>query len=253
MTAKSEGKTAFIPFITFGYPDIETSEALIRMFSDIGVTCLELGLPFSDPVADGPVIQQASYTALKNGVTLEKLVASLKKMRAGLNMPVAVMTYYNLLLGPGLERFFSMTGGLVDGLIIPDLLPEEAAVMRRLAAGYDMDTVFFIAPTTEPGRYSSIDRASSGFVYYVSVTGTTGARREFDNDVFAQLADVRGRLTAPVCAGFGISTPDHVRAFTPACDGVIVGSAFMKTIAEAPDREEAVERARRLALWLMNG
>jgi len=248
---KDEGKKAFIPYVTYGYPTIEKSLAVVRALDEAGSSLIEIGLPFSDPVADGPVIQAASVEALKHGVNLDRCVADFSAIKKDLNAPLAIMTYYNLLFGYGLEKFFKKIKGTFDGIIIPDILPDDADELRSLAEKYGIGVTFFVAPTTQAKRLSLIDKASTSFVYYVSVTGTTGARMTFDKKTFSEIAAVGKKMKTPVCAGFGIATREHVKAFEKVCDGVIVGSAIIKKITECAQSDDMPKQVAAFARSLM--
>jgi tryptophan synthase alpha chain len=245
------GNKSFIPYVTYGYPTPEKSVEVVKALDRAGVSLIEVGLPFSDPVADGPVIEAASVAALKHGVNLDRCVADFAAVKKELHAPLAIMTYYNLLFGYGLEKFFKKIKGVFDGIIIPDILPDDADEMRCLAEKYGIGVTFFVAPTTQTKRLSMIDNASTSFVYYVSVTGTTGARTTFDKRTFAEIAAVGKKLKAPVCAGFGIATREHVQAFEKVCDGVIVGSAIIKKITECAQSADMPAQVAAFARSLM--
>lgn len=250
---KSEGKKAFIPYVTFGYPSIAKFEKIILALDEAGVTAIEVGLPFSDPIADGPVIQMTSALALKNGVNLEVFCECLTRLKKKIKAPLILMTYYNLLFGTGLKKFVEMTKGTIDGYVIPDILPEAAEELSVLAEKADIDMTFFIAPTTQKKRISVVDKSSTGFIYYVSITGTTGTKVSFDKSVYKDIASVNKKTNSPVCVGFGISSPDHVVAFNKVADGVIVGSAIIKKIIEYKNDKNMPKRIKEFVLWLMNG
>ena len=229
---KKQGCKAFIPYLTYGFPDRKTFAKILLAVDACGPDFIEIGLPFSDPVADGPMIQQASQTALDKGATVDGLFADLKRLKSKLKAPLLLMTYYNPVFHAGDIKFCQKAKGLIEGLVVPDLLPEEAGELIRAAKAEDIDTIFFIAPTTDPDRYALIDKSSSGFIYYVSVTGTTGSRTSFSPKTFAAIAQAKRKVKAPVCVGFGISRSEHVRAFNKVADGVIVGSAIVRFIGE---------------------
>lgn len=253
MQMKNNGEKAFIPYVTFAYPSIEKFEEIIIALDEAGVSAIEIGLPFSDPIADGPVIQQASIKALENGANLEMLCESLKRLKEKVSVPLLVMTYYNLLFGTGLEKFFSMIEGLVDGLVIPDILVDDSKEMRDLARKHKVDMTFFVAPTTQEKRVDLVNKASTGFIYYVSVTGTTGTQQSFDAGVYSEIKKIANKTTAPVCVGFGISNPEHVKAFNEVADGVIVGSAIIKKIMEYENDAVLIEQLKEFVRWLMRG
>lgn len=251
---KIQGKKAFIPYLTFGYPDVATFEkTLLALDSLEGVSIIEVGLPFSDPVADGPVIQQSSAAALANGVNLQQYCSVLKKIKPGLKSPLILMTYYNLVFGAGMAHFMDLISGIIDGLIIPDILPEDAVELRKEAAAGNIDMTFFLSPTSAPERIKLVDRASTGFVYYVSVTGTTGARESFSDTVYSQIKKTYSKLNSPLCAGFGISTAEHVNKFNSVSDGVIVGSAFIRRMVQCDNKSKIPHQIREYAQCLIKG
>jgi tryptophan synthase alpha chain len=231
---KRQKKTAFVPYVTYGYPDRATFKKIVCALDESGVDIIEVGMPFSDPIADGPVIQKSSQVALKHGATLKGLLADLKELKKTVKTPFALMTYFNPVLYMGVEAFARAASGIVDALVIPDLLPEESGEMVKACRKNKIDTVSFIAPTTDENRFALIDKHTTGFVYYVSVTGTTGTRASFDKDIFKKIARARKKIKAPLIVGFGISTPEHVRTFGRVADGVIVGSALVRVIMENP-------------------
>lgn len=230
---KASNKKAFMPFLTAGYPDLATTEKLILEFERRGVDIIELGIPFSDPIADGPVIQKSSYEAIKKGTTLKKVLELVSRLRKKSQIPLAAMTYFNLILNYGPSRFIcdALAAGL-DGVIIPDLPPEEEADFSKEARQKGLKIVLFIAPTTSPERSRFIARRSGGFIYFVSLTGVTGARKELPKELGAGLRAAKRAGKTPVCAGFGVSTHKQVKDVSAFCDGVIVGSAIVKKISE---------------------
>lgn len=228
---RSESKKAFIAYITAGDPKINITEELVLALEQAGVDIIELGVPFSDPMADGPTIQAASERALKNKVSLNDILALVKRIRKNSQIPIALMTYYNPVFKMGDELFVtSAVRAGVDGVIIPDLPPEEAQDLRKYAVAADLSTIFFMAPTTMDERLKKIVQASTGFLYYVSLTGVTGARTQLSDSIATDIKRAKRITDKPVCVGFGISTPDHVREVGKHADGVIVGSAIIKEI-----------------------
>jgi tryptophan synthase alpha chain len=242
------GEKAFIPFLTVGYPDIKTTERLVLAFEKQGADIVELGVPFSDPVADGSVIQMSSFEALKRGVTLKKVLRLTAALRRKTQMPLAAMTYYNPVLQFGPERFAkeAVRAGL-DAVIIPDLPPEEEPGFMKAAARSGLRVILFVAPTTTPERLRFIVQRSRGFIYFVSLTGVTGARKELPLDLKSQIRRIKKMTRIPVCAGFGISTPQQARLAASYGDGVIVGSALIKKISENKQRADLVRRVSRFA------
>ncbi len=243
---KRENKKAFIAFITAGYPNLSFTKKLILEFDKIGVDILEIGVPFSDPLADGPVIQEASQIALKNKVNLSKILALVKELRKQINMPLALMTYYNPIFSFGEERFVkAAVAAGVDGLIVPDLPPEEGMALMRLANKNRLDVISFISPTTSRSRMKHITGISRGFIYYVSLTGVTGPRAKLPLDLQRQIMIVKGLTAKPVCVGFGISSASQVKKIYQMADGVIIGSAIIKKIKENLKRKDLIERISR--------
>jgi len=230
---KAKGEKALIPFITAGDPDLAVTRALALEMAARGADILELGVPFSDPLADGPTIQAASNRAMQGGVHLEDVLNLAGELRSQTQIPLILMGYYNPILQYGLERTAAMaaTKG-VDGFIIPDLPPEEAGPWRLAAAKAKIATIFLAAPTSGPERIKHMGRLTKGFLYYVSVTGITGARTELPQDLAASLQEVRSLVKCPLAVGFGISNPEQVAALAPYVDGVVVGSAIVQRVAK---------------------
>lgn len=239
-------KKAFIAFITAGDPDLKTTEQLVLAFEGAGVDIVELGVPFSDPLADGPTIQAASQRALKRHVNLEGILAAVKRIRQKSQIPVALMTYYNPVFHYGEERFAREARACgVDGLIVPDLPPEEGHGLIRAARQNGLATVFFLAPTTTPRRMKHIVNASTGFIYYVSLTGVTGARQELPASLTQQVRLAKRMTRKPICVGFGVSTPAQVRMVAKTADGVIVGSAIVNAIDKNKGKKQLVANVAR--------
>ena len=228
---RAGGKKAFIAFLTCGYPDITTTEKLVLELDKSGVDIIELGIPFSDPIADGPVIQESSVKALANKVTTADVLALVKKLRRKTDMPLCAMTYYNPVFCFGEERFLreAKKAGL-DGLIIPDLPVDEAGTLISLAHSYGIDIILFLAPTTSKERAKQIIKKARGFIYYVSLTGVTGSRTSLSADLGRNLKEIKKLTPIPVCVGFGVSAPEHVRQVYKVADGAIVGSAIIQQI-----------------------
>ena len=230
---KSVRKKAFIAFITAGYPNLSVTENLVKEFDAVGVDIVELGVPFTDPMADGPIIQEASQHALKHGVRLADILNLVENVRAKVNLPICLMTYFNPVFCFGQERFVKeAVGAGVDGVVIPDLPFEESKDLLWFANRGNLDVIQFLAPTSTMKRIKMITRAARGFIYYVSLTGTTGARKTLPQDLKENLLMIKKHTGKPVCAGFGISTSAQVKEISRVCDGVIVGSAIVKKIKE---------------------
>jgi len=235
-------KKAFIAFITAGFPDLATTEKLILELALNGVDIIELGIPFSDPVADGTMIQEASQWALeRNKINLGDVLKLVKKVRAKTEIPICFMSYYNPIFVFGEERFLRQACVCgVDGMIIPDLPPEEGARFRNFSQKFGIDTINFIAPTTNPIRMKFIARIARGFIYYVSLTGVTGARKKMPADLSAQIKHVKRVTSKPVCVGFGVSSRAQVKLVSSISDGVIVGSVIIKKIKENIGKKDLV-------------
>ncbi len=243
---RKKRKKAFIAFITAGDPDLKTTEQLVLAFEGAGVNIVELGVPFSDPLADGPTIQAASQRALKKHVNLENILATVKRIRQRSQMPIALMTYYNPVFHYGEERFARKAKACgVDGLIVPDLPPEEGHTLIRAARANGLATVFFLAPTTTPKRMKHIVNAATGFIYYVSLTGVTGARQQLPTSLTQHVRLAKRLTRKPVCVGFGVSTPAQVRMVAKVADGVIVGSAIVNAIAQNKGKKQLVTNVAR--------
>jgi tryptophan synthase alpha chain len=237
---KKNKQKAFIAFITCGYPNLSITKRLIREFAKLGVDIIELGVPFSDPLADGPIIQEASQEALKKGINLDNILNLVKKIRKeDKEIPLCLMTYYNPIFCLGEERFVkkaSLCG--VDGVIIPDLPPEEGKSFISLAEKNNLDTIFFLSPTSSLARIKMVATVSTGFIYYVSLTGVTGPRKNLSPDLIKNIKMIKQNTPKPVCVGFGVSNPSHVRQIYKVADGVIVGSAIIKKIKENLNKKD---------------
>ncbi len=233
---------ALIPYVTAGNPDIETTKALVREMARRGGDIIEIGVPFSDPLADGPIVQRASQRALQGGTTMRKILHMVGELRSDVDAPLVLMTYYNPVFRYGEAAFVAdaLAAG-VDGLIIPDLPPEEANTLIDLTSETLLDLIFLVAPTSTPERMASIAAASRGFIYYVSRLGTTGVRDRLSNDLRSMLAQLRSVTSKPIAVGFGVSTPEHVRLVAEMADGVVVASAILKLIEDLPDRSKVLE------------
>jgi len=239
---RRKGRAALIPYVVAGDPDLGTTEALVLQMAESGADIIELGLPFSDPLADGPIIQAASERALRNGVNLTKVFGLAEKLKGG-STPLILMTYFNPVSKFGLRDFAEgCHDSGIDGVIIPDLPPEEAGPWIREARAFDLDTIFLVAPTSTPDRIKLISKWSRGFIYYVSVTGVTGTRETLPDELEQAIRRAKEHSKKPVAVGFGISTPDQARTMSRFADGVIVGSAIVKIIEEKLDSPDLVNQ-----------
>ena len=222
---------AFIAFITCGDPDLETTGAAVRAAVANGADLIELGIPFSDPTAEGPVIQEASLRALQCGVTTDKIFDFVSELRKDVHVPLVFMTYANVIFSYGAERFIPACARIgIDGLILPDLPFEEKEEFLPLCRKYGVDLISLIAPTSE-NRIAMIAREAKGFIYLVSSLGVTGTRTEITTDLNPIIRTIRRNTSVPVAVGFGISTPDQAAAMAAISDGAIVGSAIEKILA----------------------
>lgn len=242
-TLKAEGRMALMPFLMAGDPDLDVTADVLLSLQDNGADLVELGIPYSDPLADGPVIQASAYRALGSGTTPGKVLEMLQRLKGRLTIPVILFTYSNPLLNRGPERFFAEAAAAgAAGLVIPDLPLEEAERLSPLAAQQGLDLVLLVAPTTPAERMARIASASRGFTYLVSVTGVTGERANLEGRVASLVESLKGCCSIPVAVGFGISGPDQVIQVKQwGADGAIVGSALVKRIAAADPGSTAAE------------
>jgi tryptophan synthase alpha chain len=243
--ARAENRAALIVFITAGDPDLDTTRELVPVLAEAGADIVELGIPHSDPIAEGPTIQAASARALEHGTSLVQVLGVCQDLRVRTQVPIVLMGYLNNVLAYGTERFAqdAATTG-VDGLIITDAPHEEGAEFQAACEANGVHRILLVAPTSTPSRVVEIASRSRGFVYCVSVTGVTGVRERLPSDLESLVRRI-GRVTAtPVAVGFGISTPELAGAVARMADGVIVGSALVQRIAESGSRTEAIDNAR---------
>ena len=225
-----ENKKAFIPFITCGDPDLETTEKVVRAAVENGADLIELGIPFSDPTAEGPVIQGANIRALAGGVTTDKIFETVKKLRRDITVPMVFMTYANVVFSYGAEKFISTCSEIgIDGIILPDLPFEEKEEFLPICHKYDVDMISLIAPTSDK-RIAMICKEAEGFIYIVSSLGVTGTRSEITTDLGSIVSVVRQNTDVPCAIGFGISAPEQAAKMAAVSDGAIVGSAIIKII-----------------------
>jgi len=237
---KGQGKTAFIPFITAGDPDLAKTEEIIHALEAAGADVLELGIPFSDPVGDGPAIQEASLRALQNEVTPKDILALVARVRATSQLPMLLFTYYNPILAFGLEEFARAAAAAgADGVLCVDLPPEEAEDYKHALDSVGLCTVFLTAPTTTDERLALVGQHCTGFVYYVSQLGVTGERAALADDLSQAVARIKRITGKPVAVGFGISKPEHARDVAKLAEGVVVGSALVRLIAKVGAQADA--------------
>lgn len=254
ITHAFKNKPIFMPYFPLGYPDLATSIDVIEALAKHGADLIEVGLSFSDPLADGPVIQKATQVALEKGITIRKSLEAMKELRnRGVDIPLVLMGYYNPMLAYGLEKFIcDAVGAGADGFIVPDLPVEESdeflsALSRATQSGSAVEAplIQMLAPTTSGERMETIARTAKGFIYLVSVTGVTGERKSISEGLGELIQRVREHTSVPVCVGFGISTPDQAREVGKMADGVIVGTTCVKTIGNS---DTPAETAKQLAV-----
>lgn len=240
---KRDRQTGIVAYVTVGYPDVETTFSLVPDLQAAGADVIELGVPFSDPLADGVTIQQASFRALQQGVTLKKCLETCRSLReTGSSIPLVLMGYYNPFLNLGLERFAEEAAKSgVDGVIVPDLPAEEAGAMRRACVSNGIDLIFMLAPTSTDERIAWVCQMATGFVYCVSLTGVTGARRDLPSALPDFIARVRRCTDLPLAVGFGISTRAHVEGVGKYADAVVVGSALIDLVGKTPKENLSFE------------
>ena len=238
-----ENRLGLIAYVTCGDPDVDTTIAIARALLDAGADALELGVPFSDPIADGPVIQAAAQRALQRGTTTRDVLAIGRAVRETSDAPLVAFSYLNPVLRYGIERFADDASDAgFDSLLLTDLPPESSKDFRATLHARKLGLVSLLAPTSSDARVTAIDRASDGFVYYVSTTGVTGVRSELDPALIARLDEIRSKVRKPLAVGFGVSRHEHYELLRGHCDAVVVGSAIVRAIA-AGDAAGAAQRA----------
>jgi tryptophan synthase alpha chain len=249
---KRSGRGGFIPFITAGHPDLATTELLLIELAAAGADIIELGVPFSDPVADGEVIQRASERALRNGVTLRDALTCISRAKQHVDVPVVLFSYFNPLLKFGRDRLADAAKEAgVDAVLVTDLVPEEALSWSETFRKRELDPIFLIAPTTSDERLFRIAQQASGFIYAVSRAGVTGARDEMTRDAEHLVKRVRGVSALPVAVGFGISTPEQVRQVWRFADAAVVGSAIVNEIERIGNSPDLLKRVGEFARSLL--
>jgi len=244
---------ALVTFITAGDPDLATTARLLPLLEQSGADIIELGIPFSDPMADGPTIQRASERALASGTTLTKVLEMVRQVRTQVSVPIILMGYSNPIYAYGWQRFATDAAAAgVDGLLLVDLPPEEADELLPAARAAGLKVIFLLTPTSDQSRISQVARFGSGFLYYVTVTGVTGAREAVAGSLAADLAQIRKQITLPVVAGFGISTPQQAGQVADLADGVVVGSAIVK-LFEQHQGDQLADQVCQLVRSLKHG
>ena len=243
---KAGGRRGLIPFVTAGHPDMPTTRRLLPALQNAGADIIELGVPFSDPIADGPVIQRSSQQALRNGVTLKEILSLVAEIRSGLRVPIVLFSYLNPVLQLGVENFARASAEAgVNGILLSDLPLEEAAGVRNTLSKNSIDLIVLAAPTSSEQRLRMIAGNARGFIYAVSRTGVTGTRNELSHQAEELVQRLRPLTNLPVAVGFGISTPAQVRNVWEYADAAVVGSAIVKEIEENSDRPDLVEHVER--------
>ncbi len=238
---RKQKRKALIVYLTAGYPSLSLTEKLVPEIEKSGADLIELGIPFSDPLADGQTIQKASQAALSKGVTARSILKTVRKIRRKSTLPIVFMTYYNLVVAYGVRKFVkdAKKSG-VDGIIIPDLPVEESGELVKVSRKIDFSTIFLAAPTSTESRIKNINSKSTGFIYYVSLTGVTGERRALPSNIVNNIKKLKKLTTKPVCVGFGISNAEQAKKISRLADGVIVGSAVIKVIEKNIGKKNAV-------------
>ncbi len=244
LKARTENRAAFLPFFTIGYPDLPTSLDMIEALVAAGADAMELGIPFSDSLADGPAVQHTSQVALSNGIGVKDCIQAVRTLRQrGITVPLVLMGSVNPLLAYGLERYAQDAAEAgASGFIIPDLPAEEAGELAGCCEKYGLALIPLLAPTSKPERIRQVVSGARGFVYLVSVTGVTGVRDTLPTDLIDYVRRVRGLTPLPLAVGFGISQPEHVKTIAALADGVLVGSIFIR-LMETQGKEAVIELA----------
>jgi tryptophan synthase alpha chain len=251
---KASNRKAFIPYITAGDPNLKTTAELILALDKAGADVIEVGVPFSDPIADGPVIQRATERALASGASLSDILRMGAEVRKKSQVPLLIMSYYNPLLHYGLDKLaHDAAAAGFDGILASDLTVEESGTYVETMKKAGLNTVFLVAPTSSPERIRKIAATSTGFLYAVSRTGVTGERQELDTDLRGFLKTLRSHTDVPIAVGFGISQPEHVQAVWQEADGAVVGSALVREIEENAGFSDVADRVARFTLWLRGG
>jgi len=244
---KQTGRKALIPYLMAGDPSLDATKQFVSELEEAGADIIELGVPFSDPLADGPVIQRAHERALQKGISLKKVIALVKEIRQSSHIPLILMTYYNPVFKFGVETFIKEAADSgVDGVIIPDLTPDEAHDFISVARKHKIDTIFLLAPTSTLDRIKRVVKVSTGFIYYVSITGITGAKLAIGDPMKDTLKLIKSNTNKPVAVGFGISNPEEAAEISKLAEGVIIGSAIVRLIAEGKDIKDFVKKIKEM-------
>ena len=250
---KQQGQAALIPFLTAGDPNLATTLEILHALEKGGADLIELGIPFSDPTADGPTIQRSSERALRNNLSLPKIFALIKQFRRRSELPLVLFGYYNPFFHYGLKSFCREAASIgADGVLCVDLPPEESGELKQWTDLLGLDVIFLLSPTSGPERVRQAAKHGSGFIYYVSVTGVTGARKALARELPDQVARVRRGTALPVAVGFGISTPEQAGWVSRFADAAVVGSALVQIIETAPNKEQKAARAGKFVARLKN-
>lgn len=252
---RDRGASAFMPYVCAGDPNPELTSKLFLTLEEAGADLIELGVPFSDPIADGPTVQRASERALTHNISLEQILAIVADLRPQTEIPIALMSYYNPIFRIGEEAFCKAAHEVgIDGLIVPDLPPEQAQSLLEIAPNYNLATIFMVAPTSTPERMQLIASVSTGFIYCVSVTGVTGARATWSDEVTPMVTELRKHTDKPISIGFGISTPEQTTQVAQIADGAIVASAIINAYeAHIDDEAKLLTTVRQFASELAAG
>ena len=250
---RKQQKTGLVTYVTAGDPDLQQSSEIIKRLDRAGADVLEIGVPFSDPLADGPVIQRATERALASGVTLTRVLEMLKATRPAISAPIVIFSYANPILRMGLERFVGEARAAgVDGVLTLDMPPEEGEVFRTAFSGAGIDTIFLLSPTTTVERIRRAAAIGSGFLYGISRLGVTGMRDTVDSSANELASRVKAETRMPLALGFGISRPEHVRSIGQCADAAVVGSALVNVIAEHGKSAALLDEVERYVRWLRN-
>jgi tryptophan synthase alpha chain len=248
---QQSGHKSLIPYITVGYPDLETTLKVVPLMASNGADIIELGIPFSDPLADGATIQASSYQALQNGVNTQVCLETARKLREQTTVPLVFMTYFNPVLSYGLDNFCrDCVSAGIDGLIVPDLPPEEGVSLDYASKDQGLDLIYLLSPNSTMERIRLVSEISRGFIYLVSVTGVTGARKTLPPGLKEFVTRVRSVAKQPLCLGFGISTPEQAGQVAQIADGVIVGSRLVQLMKEDPSLESLNDLMKRIRVQI---